>query len=94
MELKLVPQSDIDAIEIARRELFKIIPEVSHHRLAFGITDKMYHLTHKKYEAFSQSPKPKTEANCENCNLCKRLLPCPFDKGSDCCIYVFKNFPS
>jgi hypothetical protein len=48
-KIVLVPQSDIDAVEEARKKLFDIIPEQYHCRLTFEITDKLYHLTHRKY---------------------------------------------
>lgn len=49
----LIPKSDIERLEEARKKLFEklfeIIPESFHHMLTFNVTDIIYHITHKKY---------------------------------------------
>ncbi len=47
----IVPQSDINRLEIARKRLFEIVGDnpivIS---LSFEVSDAMYHITHRKYE--------------------------------------------
>ena len=57
-DLVIVPQSDIDKIEESRKLLYSLVDDnilsVEH---LINITDKMWEITHKKYEKYKKEEK-------------------------------------
>jgi len=48
--IKLVPQSDIDKLEKARLQLYKMLEDTKYvYELPLGISDAMWQITHRKY---------------------------------------------
>lgn len=45
----LIPKSDIERLEEARKKLFEIIPETHQPMITLNLTDIIHEITHKRY---------------------------------------------
>lgn len=51
MKCVIVPERHIEALEEARKELFKILKDTEHiNNITYSVTDKMYKITHSRYK--------------------------------------------
>jgi len=54
LDLKIVPQYDIDKIEEARKKIYNLVDDgIIPVDIISGITQPMWELTHRKYENFN-----------------------------------------